>query len=394
MASDTFYDSWGPTATATDSSNRYHQNHLKVTWSSDYEKVTYTVNAYARSGNGSGYYYMSDYSVTVTLYYSLNGGSWQSLGSTYGTLNYNDNVANITKTVTINRTHASQTIKFKAVNTGNYLNTATTETGNDSMVAKPSYTISYNANNGSGAPASQTKWYNETLTLSTTKPTRTNYTFKGWATSSTSTTVAYNSGAAYTGNAALTLYAVWQLEEEIEFKTLSPLADGTGLGIGKKAITSNLLDINFNTQINKNFSQKNATNIQLDNETKKAWRAALAPKILFSGDSNGTITLSESAANYSHMRIYYRVYNDANGYRSGYRSVKIFEPNGKNVNLFAGDTGYDNGYFWPTGRDITINGTSITTRETNRYYAASSVSASSRTTAKTNYVYITCVEVW
>ena len=390
MASYTFYDDWGPTATTTDSSVRYHQNHLKVTWSSDNDKVVYTINAYARSGNGSGYYYASQYGVTVTLYYKLNGGSWVKLGSASGTLNYNDNVANITKTLTINRTHSSQTIQFAADNTGNSLNSVSHQTGNDTINVRPSYTVSYNANGGNGAPGNQTKWYNETLTLSTTKPTRTNYTFKGWATSSTSTTVAYSPGATYTGNAALTLYAIWQQEEEIEFKTLSSLADGTGLGIGKKAITSNLLDINFNTQINKNFSQRNATDIQLDDETKKAWRVALAPKILFSGDSNGIITLSESAANYSHMRIYYRVYNDANGYRS----VKIFEPNGKNVNLFAGETGYDNGYFWPAGRDITINGTSITTRETNRYYAASSVSASSRTTAKTNYVYITCVEVW
>lgn len=213
MASGTFYDAWGPTNTATDSSVRYHQNHLKVTWSSDNEKVTYTVNAYARSGNGSGSHYMSDYGVTVTLYYSLNGGSWQSLGSVYGTLNYNDNVANITKTVTINRTHSSQTIKFRAVNTGNYLNTATTETGNDTMVVKPSYTVSYNANGGSNAPANQTKWYNETLTLTTSKPTYSGYSFKNWNTVQTPSTTtpgtSYLSGGSYTANAATTLYAQW-----------------------------------------------------------------------------------------------------------------------------------------------------------------------------------------
>ena len=37
------------------------------------------------------------------------------------------------------------------------------------------YTISYNANGGSGAPASQTKTYGTTLTLSSTKPTRSGY---------------------------------------------------------------------------------------------------------------------------------------------------------------------------------------------------------------------------
>lgn len=73
---------------------------------------------------------------------------------------------------------------------------------------RDSYTVKYNANGGSGAPGSQTKWHSTTLKLSTTKPTRTGYTFKGWATSS-SGSVAYAAGANYTANAAVTLYAVW-----------------------------------------------------------------------------------------------------------------------------------------------------------------------------------------
>lgn len=73
------------------------------------------------------------------------------------------------------------------------------------------YTVSYNANGGSGAPSSQTKTHGTALTLSSTKPTRTNYTFKGWGTSASSTTVAYAAGASYTANAAITLYAIWEL---------------------------------------------------------------------------------------------------------------------------------------------------------------------------------------
>ena len=73
------------------------------------------------------------------------------------------------------------------------------------------YTVKYNANGGSGAPGQQTKAYGVTLTLSSTKPTRTNYTFKGWGTSSGSTTVAYASGGSYTANASVTLYAIWEL---------------------------------------------------------------------------------------------------------------------------------------------------------------------------------------
>ena len=43
------------------------------------------------------------------------------------------------------------------------------------------YTISYNANGGSGAPGSQTKYYGTTLTLSSTRPERDGYRFVGWA---------------------------------------------------------------------------------------------------------------------------------------------------------------------------------------------------------------------
>lgn len=73
------------------------------------------------------------------------------------------------------------------------------------------YTVKYDANGGTGAPGNQTKTYGTALTLSSTKPTRTNYAFKGWGTSASATTVSYASGASYTANAAVTLYAVWEL---------------------------------------------------------------------------------------------------------------------------------------------------------------------------------------
>ena len=76
------------------------------------------------------------------------------------------------------------------------------------------WTVKYNANGGSGAPADQTKTYGQTLKLSTTKPVRTDYNFMGWATSKANAdagTVTYAAGANYTANAAITLYAVWEL---------------------------------------------------------------------------------------------------------------------------------------------------------------------------------------
>lgn len=85
-------------------------------------------------------------------------------------------------------------------------------TGSVSFSA-PSYTttykITYNANGGSGAPSSQTKVYNTTLKLSSTKPTNTGYNFLGWNTKSDGSGTSYAAGANYTANAAATLYAQW-----------------------------------------------------------------------------------------------------------------------------------------------------------------------------------------
>lgn len=81
---------------------------------------------------------------------------------------------------------------------------------NVSVPAWTSYTVKYNANGGTGAPSNQTKWKDQTLTLSTTKPTRAGYTFQGWGTSASDTTVDYAAGANYTANANVTLYAIWK----------------------------------------------------------------------------------------------------------------------------------------------------------------------------------------
>ena len=79
-----------------------------------------------------------------------------------------------------------------------------------SVPAWTSYMVSYNANGGTGAPSGQTKWKDQTLTLSSTKPTRTGYSFQGWGTSSSDTSVEYAAGAKYTANANVTLYAIWK----------------------------------------------------------------------------------------------------------------------------------------------------------------------------------------
>ena len=92
------------------------------------------------------------------------------------------------------------------------------------------YTVSYNANGGSGAPSNQTKTYGVNLTLSYTVPTRANYNFKGWATSA-SGSVAYQPGGTYSSNAAVTLYAVWEV-------AAAPLTSVSNTNIGSSGTAS------------------------------------------------------------------------------------------------------------------------------------------------------------
>jgi uncharacterized repeat protein (TIGR02543 family) len=92
------------------------------------------------------------------------------------------------------------------------------------------YTVSYNANGGSGAPSNQTKTYGVNLTLSSTVPTRANYNFKGWATSA-SGSVAYQPGGTYSANATVTLYAVWEV-------AAAPLTSVSNTEIGSSGTAS------------------------------------------------------------------------------------------------------------------------------------------------------------
>lgn len=105
----------------------------------------------------------------------------------------------------------SITVTFRNFNTDNGDSATKNVSFNVSVPAWTSYTISYNANGGTGAPSSQTKWKDQALTLSSTKPTRTGHAFQGWATSKTGS-VAYAAGGKYpaSSNANTTLYAVWK----------------------------------------------------------------------------------------------------------------------------------------------------------------------------------------
>jgi uncharacterized repeat protein (TIGR02543 family) len=87
-------------------------------------------------------------------------------------------------------------------------------------VDEESYTISFNANGGSGTMANQTIVSGESSAIKANAFTRAGYTFFGWATSAGATSAAYADGASYVmGDSDVTLYAVWVVNHTITFNS-------------------------------------------------------------------------------------------------------------------------------------------------------------------------------
>lgn len=73
------------------------------------------------------------------------------------------------------------------------------------------YTVSFDANGGTGAPADQAKLDGIPLTLSEVIPARAGCAFLGWATDADAEQPQYQPGDVYEQDADLTLYALWEL---------------------------------------------------------------------------------------------------------------------------------------------------------------------------------------
>ena len=106
------------------------------------------------------------------------------------------------------------------------------------------YTLNYDANGGTGEPASQTGKSNTgsyTFTVPDQTPTKADYTFKGWADSATATNAQYQPG----GNIAVkhtdspkTVYAVWEKDDSpTPDKPVPPSYDDLKSAIGKIQVT-------------------------------------------------------------------------------------------------------------------------------------------------------------
>lgn len=114
-----------------------------------------------------------------------------------------------------------------------------------------------------------------------------------------------------------------------------------------------------------------------------AWKKGNVDVLYDDADGAASVTLSESAENYSHMRIYFK----KNGDSYAHGSVDVYEPNGKNVALLVINP-YDSTHTQFAGRAVSISGASIS-----GLYREGYMNTTWQTT-ETPSVYITRVEAW
>lgn len=139
-------------------------------------------------------------------------GQWAGVDKTGVNVGTNSTVQLVSKTLKVSKTRNWQSIDCIAdVRVNGFAAGFSQVHVAVGVPPKPSHTVSYNANGGSGAPRSATKWYGENFYISNQKPTRANHVFQYWATASNGSGTRYNPGQRYMPDANATLYAVWKL---------------------------------------------------------------------------------------------------------------------------------------------------------------------------------------
>ena len=112
--------------------------------------------------------------------------------------------------------------------------------------AAATYTITYDANGGTGAPKAQTKTEGEILTLSETVPVRSGYRFEGWA--AILTAELFEPGDLFFYDSDTELVAVWDsVGGEEETYTVSYDANG-GAGAPEPQVKQAGVDLTLSTQ--------------------------------------------------------------------------------------------------------------------------------------------------
>lgn len=192
-------------------------NYVFKNWNT---KADGTGTAYAASAKYTGNAALTLYAqwyAPYTITPNANGGT---LKSGCSALTKVHNTAKAIWTSSLNPTRTGHTFtgwNTKADGTGtSYAAGANyTANANSTLYAQwriNTWAVTYDGNGATGgSTAAQTKTYGQTLTLQSNGFTKTNHNFVKWNTAANGSGTSYNAGASYTGNAALKLYAQWEI---------------------------------------------------------------------------------------------------------------------------------------------------------------------------------------
>ena len=269
-------------------SDAYHYGYVYYTVTDNTASVTVTLNSVGERMTVNNAYYSSySYSGTSSVTGSINGKSITGSNSSTRWCTSRDTYISFGGTAvstTINKS-ASTTSKSLSIS-WTWNGTTTTNSVNISIGALPTYTISYNANGGSGAPSSQTKAHGTALTLSSTTPTRSGWTFMGWGTSADDTTADYAAGGTYSTDAPATLYAIWKKDITMSFNV-----NGGDSGSAPSSETKSIYNATADTSFTVPSQTPTRTNYRFT-----GWKVGSTTTIV---QPAGTVTLSSSATLYA-----------------------------------------------------------------------------------------------
>ena len=131
--------------------------------------------------------------------------------------------------------------------------------------------------------------------------------------------------------------------------------------------------------------RNNGVGVYDSTDVKWLWSLGAKVTLYSSSGSNGTITLSDSAANYNHLKIYYRTSSS----NSVYSSVEVYSPNDKSVSLMALRESYSSGNVYFSHKVVSISGLTISNTNYGQGQYGTNVGVNN-----TNDIYITRVEGW
>ncbi len=162
-----------------------------------------------------------------------------------------------------------------------------------------SYTISFNANGGSGAPSTLSGTYSALagdqvpVTLPSTTPSKSGYSFKGWSTDSGASTASYFAGGTFsfsaipsTPNRSFTMYAVYGASAS------SISVSGDGILNHSQGITINRANSSFKHTVTYSWAGATGTIADKTSSTTISWTPPLSLATNLPNASSAVCTLT------------------------------------------------------------------------------------------------------